>query len=472
MSISKSSPSSKSSSASPTTPPTAPSTARDENLNPIARALREKLEEAAPEILSMLSAYGRRLYFPKGIISQTAEAKEKAHRFNATIGIATEADGPMILPSISEQLGDVAAVDAVTYAPPAGRPDLRVRWREKLLAENPSLRDKNFGQPLVTSAITHGLSLAGELFLDPGDVVLMPDKLWGNYRLSYEVHLGAKIETFPFYSADGGLNTEGFERRLEELADGCRAGHKKIVVLLNFPNNPTGYMPTPAEGDALTAALVGQAEHGTHLIVLCDDAYFGLFYHLGGESMTESLFGKLTGQHPNLLAVKLDGATKELFVWGLRCGFITFGPGRPETAEVVCEVLDAKVRGAIRGGVSNVPQLSQTLVERALASPKLAAEREAKRLILAARAKRVFEVANEPRFAESWQVYPFNSGYFMLLKVEGVDAEKLRLHLLEEFGVGLIATSPTDIRVAFSCLEEEDVEPLFEDLHKAVQALR
>ena len=416
----------------------------------------------------MLSAYGQRLYFPKGIISQTAEAKQKAHRFNATIGIATEAEGPMALPSIVSQLGDVPIADAVTYAPPAGRPGLRTLWRKKLLAENPSLADRNFSQPIVTSAITHGLNLAGELFLDPGDVVLMPDKFWGNYRLSYEVHHGAKIETFPFYSATGGLNTQGFAVRLEELAQ----GREKLTVLLNFPNNPTGYMPTPAEGDELTAALERQAERGTNLVVLCDDAYFGLFYHLGGQSMTESLFGKLTGRHPNLLAVKLDGATKELFVWGLRCGFVTFGPGRPETAEVVCEVLEAKVRGAIRGGVSNVSQLSQTLVERALVSPNLAAERDAKCELLRVRAEHVFEVANQPRYAESWQVYPFNSGYFMLVKVEGVDAEKLRLHLLEEHGVGLIATSPTDIRVAFSCLEATDVEPLFEALHLAIQTLR
>lgn len=437
-------------------------------LNPIAQSLREKLEEAAPEVLEMLSAYGRRLYFPKGIISQTAEAKQKAHRFNATIGIATEADGPMALPSITSQLGDVPVADAVTYAPPAGRPGLRTLWREKLLAENPSLADRNFGQPIVTSAITHGLNLAGELFLDPGDVVLMPDKLWGNYRLTYEVHHGAKIETFPFYSDAGGLNVEGFASRLEQLA----VGREKLVVLLNFPNNPTGYMPTPSEGEALAAALERQAERGTKLVVICDDAYFGLFYHLGGPSMTESLFGKITGRHPNLLAVKLDGATKELFVWGLRCGFITFGPGRPETAEVVCEVLDAKVRGAIRGGVSNVPQLSQSLVERALSSPNLAAERQEKCETLRLRAEHVFEIANLPRYAESWTTYPFNSGYFMLVKVDGVDAEKLRLHLLEEHGVGLIATSPTDIRVAFSCLEATDVEPLFEALHLAVQTLR
>jgi hypothetical protein len=47
-----------------------------EKLNPIAESLREKLEEAAPEVLAMLSAYGRRIYFPKGIISQSAEAKQ------------------------------------------------------------------------------------------------------------------------------------------------------------------------------------------------------------------------------------------------------------------------------------------------------------------------------------------------------------------------------------------------------------
>jgi aspartate/methionine/tyrosine aminotransferase len=440
--------------------------------NPLARSLNEKLEEAAPEVLEMLSAYGRRLYFPKGILSQTAEAKQKAKRFNATIGIATEGEGPMALPSILAELGDVPPADALTYAPPAGRPGLRELWREKLLAENPSLASKVFGQPIVTSAITHGLSLAAELFVDPGDVVLLPDKLWGNYRLTYEVHHGASIETFPFFrdlgKPEAGMDLAAFEARLGELAE----GREKLIVLLNFPNNPTGYMPSEAEGEAIANALERQAERGTKLVVLCDDAYFGLFYHLGGESMTESLFGRLTGRHPNLLAVKLDGATKELFVWGLRCGFVTFGPGRPETAEIVCEVLDAKTRGAIRGGISNVPQLSQALVERALASPEVAVERDQKCETLRVRAERVFEVAGQPRYAESWKVYPFNSGYFMLVRLEGVDAEKLRVHLLDEHGVGLIATGPTDLRVAFSCLEVEEVEPLFETLHQAIQELR
>jgi aspartate/methionine/tyrosine aminotransferase len=441
-------------------------TAQDASLNPLARELNASLEKNAPEVLAMLSPLGRRLYFPKGILSQSAEAKARAKRFNATIGIATEGGAPMFLPSVQRYLNDISPADAFNYAPPAGRPDLRERWREKLLQENPALRGKKFGLPIVTSAITHGLALVGDLFVGEGDRILLPDKLWGNYRLTYEIRLGAKIVTFPFYSGKG-FHVEAFARALAENA----AGREKLLVLLNFPNNPTGYMPSVAEGEAITRALQAQAERGTKLVVMLDDAYFGLFYHLGGPSMTESLFGHLTNRHPNLLAIKLDGATKELFVWGLRCGFVSFGPGRADTADAVCAALDAKARGAIRGAISNTPQLSQTLVAKALASSSIDAERKQKCELLRARAEKVFEVASAPRFRESWEVYPFNSGYFMCVNVKGVDAEQLRVHLLDKYGVGLISTSPTDIRIAFSCLELGEIEPLFECLHQGVQEL-
>jgi aspartate/methionine/tyrosine aminotransferase len=436
-------------------------------LNPLAQELNERLDRAAPEVGAMLSKLGRRLYFPKGILTQGAEAREKAHRFNATIGIATEGSDPMHLRSIHRHLVGVAPAEAYDYAPAGGRPGLRERWREKLLEENPSLGGKRFGLPIVTSALTHGLALAGDLFVDPGDVLLLPDKLWGNYRLNFEVRLGARIATFPFY-AGSGFNAPGLADAV--ASHGTDGG--KLIVLLNFPNNPTGYTPTEAEGEAIVRALESQARAGTRVVAIIDDAYFGLFYHLEGTSLTESLFARLTGRHPNLFAVKLDGATKELFVWGLRCGFLTFGPGRPDTADEVAAVLEAKVRGAIRAGVSTSPQLSQSLVEKALASASIAEERKEKAELLRARAERVHEIAHLPRYRESFDVYPFNSGYFMCVKVKGVDAEALRVHLLEQHGVGLIATSPTDLRIAFSCLELEEIEPLFELLHRGLQELR
>jgi aspartate/methionine/tyrosine aminotransferase len=439
----------------------------EQTVNPLAQALNDRMEKAAPEAFAMLSALGRRLYFPKGILSQGAEAKQKAKRINATIGIATEGGKAMFLPSIQEHVRDVAPDDVYNYAAPAGRQGLRELWRSKIMRENPSLAGKIIGLPIVTSAITHGLALAGDLFIDPGDTVIMPDQLWGNYRLAYEVRLGGQVKTFPFFSGSG-FNNEGFAAAL----DGNGKDRGKLIVLLNFPNNPTGYMPTEEEGNRIAAALESIAKAGRKLVVLCDDAYFGLFYHIGGRSMTESLFGKLANLHPNILAVKLDGATKELFVWGLRCGFITFAFGQKDGAPDALAVLDEKTRGDIRAVISNSPQLSQSLVEKALASSGIDAERAEKHGILQARAKEVDRVARDPRFASSWDVYPFNSGYFMLIKVKGVSAHKLREHLLDQHQVGLISTAETDLRVAFSCLEVDQVTNLFETVHKAIGELK
>ncbi len=434
-------------------------------VHPLARELNERLAEAAREVLEMLSGLGRRLYFPRGIITQSAEAKARARRMNATIGIATEGGGPMYLPSIQAHL-DLPPEEVYPYAPPDGRRGLREHWREKLLAENPSLRDRVFGLPLVTAAITHGLAVAGDLFVDPGDVILAPDMLWGNYRMTFEVRIGARIATHPSFR-EGRFDLEGFREALQREA----ASRAKLIALLNFPNNPTGYMPTEEEGRGIAEALVEQARAGTRIVALVDDAYFGLFYHLGGRSMTESLFGLLAGREPGLLAVKLDGATKELFVWGLRCGFLTFAPGRPETAGTVLEVLDAKARGAIRGGISNAPALSQSLVERALASPSAEEERKQKREILRVRAERVFEVVYRERYRPSFEPHPFNSGYFMCIRLKGADAEAVRRRLLDEHGVGVISIGSSDLRIAFSCLELEQIEPLFEAIHQVVQEL-
>jgi aspartate/methionine/tyrosine aminotransferase len=440
---------------------------RGGTMSPLAQALNERMEKAAPEAFAMLSALGRRLYFPKGILSQGAEAKQKGKRINATVGIATEGGKAMHLASIQQHVRDITPDDAYTYAAPAGRQGLRELWRTKLLRENPSLAGKVIGLPIVTSAITHGLALAGDLFIDPGDTIVMPDQLWGNYRLAYEVRLGGQVKTFPFF-AGAGFNQAGFAAALEQHGQ----DRGKLIVLLNFPNNPTGYMPTEQEGAGIVGALESVAKAGKKLVVLCDDAYFGLFYHIGGRSMTESLFGKLANLHPNILAVKLDGATKELFVWGLRCGFITFALGQQDGAPDALAVLDEKTRGDVRAVVSNSPQLSQSLIEKALASQGIDAERAEKRALLEARAREVDRVARDPRFSSSWDVYPFNSGYFMLIKVKGVSAHKLREHLLDEHQVGLISTAESDLRVAFSCLEVEEVTPLFETVHKAIGELR
>jgi len=121
----------------------------------------------------------------------------------------------------------------------------------------------------------------------------------------------------------------------------------------------------------------------------------------------------------------------------------------------------------IRSVVSNASALSQKLVLDALRSPSFIAEHAAKVEVMKARALRVREVLRNPVYAEAWTAYPFNSGYFMCLRINQVNTETLRRHLLEKYGVGTISITPTDLRIAFSCLEVEQIQDLFDIIFKA-----
>jgi len=167
-----------------------------------------------------------------------------------------------------------------------------------------------------------------------------------------------------------------------------------------------------------------------------------------------------------LLAIKADAATKEVFVWGLRIGFLTYSVGGAEADSPLYQALVSKTMGCIRSLISNCSSLSQTVVLRALQSKTFAAERDAKVAIMEQRALEVKRVLANPAYAEAWSVYPFNSGYFMCLCVKSVTADALRQHLLNQYGVGTIALGETDLRVAFSSLEFGQIEDLFAKLYQ------
>jgi aspartate/methionine/tyrosine aminotransferase len=202
------------------------------------------------------------------------------------------------------------------------------------------------------------------------------------------------------------------------------------------------------------------ADSGINIVAVVDDAYFGMFY---GDSITESMFGKLCGLSPNLLPIKLDGPTKEMFVWGFRVGFITFGVNEKETLSA----LEQKVAGNIRGTISNVSNLSQTLILSTLKDPNFEKEQKANIDIMQARAKKCMEILRNPAYFDHFSPYPFNSGYFLCLKLNVVEAEPLRIYLLDKYGVGTISTGVKDLRIAFSSVELEDLQELFDIIHKA-----
>lgn len=419
-----------------------------------ASALNESLEQGRCNLRNFLSRRGLSAYFPScGILGQSAEAA--GAEINATIGTASEEDGsPLRLACLASLVS--LPPRSFLYAPSYGLPDLRRVWRDMMLEKNPALRGKSFSEPVVTQALTHGLSVAGHLFVNPGDSIILPDFFWDNYSLVFEQTWGASLDTFPTF-AGAGFNVPALEKLL--LAPGERK-----ILLLNFPNNPTGYSPTEDEATAIRDAVARAAAAGKTVIVIVDDAYFGLVYEPGIR--TESLFADLVDLHPNVLAVKLDGPTKEDYVWGFRVGFITFGARHAGTDQY--RALADKAAGVVRGSVSNVSNISQGLLLKAYADPGYQGQKESKKEVLQARYNRIKEIfADHPEYAGSFIPMPFNSGYFMCVALRGVEPEKVRRRLLEAYGTGVIVVSGV-VRLAFSSVPLAKLEALFAALYAAV----
>ncbi|WP_226001783.1 aminotransferase class I/II-fold pyridoxal phosphate-dependent enzyme [Paenibacillus sp. BJ-4] len=429
-------------------------------MNPLVAQLNQNIQTGNEHVYQMLSLLGKEIYFPKeGILSQSAEAGKLAKKYNATIGIATEGSGPMHLQVIQEKLSAYSPKDLYPYAPPAGKPELRSVWRDKMLKENPSLAGKGFGLPVVTNALTHGLSIVADLFTDEGDAVIYPDKNWENYELTFGIRRHGRLVNFPLFTEDHRFNSEGLREALLAQKE-----YGKAIVVLNFPNNPTGYTPGAEEGEAIVAAIHEAAEAGINVVVVTDDAYFGLFFE---DSLHESLFGQLAGLHPRILPIKVDGATKEEYVWGFRVGFITFASENQD----VLNALEQKTLGIIRATISSGPHPSQTFVLDALKSPDFEQQKQEKFQIMKGRANKVKALLDSGKYGDVWSYYPFNSGYFMCLKLNGLSAERLRTHLLEQYGVGTIALGEHDLRIAFSCIEEEYLEDLYDIVYRGAQDL-
>ncbi len=427
-------------------------------MNPLAKELNECLQKENPHVLDMLSSLGKQLFFPKGILSQTAEAREKAGKYNATIGMAREKGQAMHLACLMKNISGLKPDQVLTYAPAGGLQDLREKWKEELFEKNPSLSGKSTSTPLVTAGITHGLALVGEMFVDPGDILVLPDKMWGNYRMIFEVRKSATIKTYPLFAESGRFNVDGLYSSLVEVGE----KKEKAIVILNFPNNPTGYSPTWEEGQEIAGALTRVTEEGLDVVLVSDDSYYGLFYE--EEVMRESIFGLVSDSSERILSVKLDGATKEDYAWGLRTGFITFNAVARTDKEALYDVMEKKTTGCIRGTISNAPHVSQSLILEAKRDPGYAGERKEKYRIMRDRATTVKKVLSREKYEDTWEPYPFNSGYFMCLRLKGIDAEDFRKKLLADHGIGIIAMGSSDIRVAFSCIEVDQIEDLFETM--------
>lgn len=420
-------------------------------LHPEAQILNDLIDQEHPALGKALSSFGRRVYAPKGIPFQAQQAA--GCKVNATIGQITDGKGqPLPLDRLAGLMKDLPQKDVFLYSPIQGRERCRTLWKNKLIAED--IRFSTLSLPGVSLGICHALAMATDLFFERGDTLVVPDLYWDNYDQIFEVRHEARMVHYPFYDGTT-FNIKGLKQVLDEVSG-------KVHVLLNFPNNPTGFSPTLNEIKQISDLLVSAAEKRI-VVVYCDDAYHGLVFE--PNATTQSLFFELIDRHPNLIALKADGVTKELSFFGGRVGFLSLGLSGP-----VGQYLNEKICGLVRGSVGSPVGISQFLSEEELLDPQHESSFQNLKSILEKR-YRVLQ-AGLSQGSPFWTPLPFNSGCFCLLQLKpGLEAEKVRQQLIKDESVGVVSHLDRYLRIAFCSMTEEDISILLQALHRTCEKM-
>jgi aspartate/methionine/tyrosine aminotransferase len=431
--------------------------------------INKSIQQYHPAAWRAFTDLGKRIYLPRGIPQQAQQAAQC--EINATIGQCTDDLGkPMPLPVMAEKFQNLDPKDIFLYTSQGGRKDLRAAWREHILEDAPSntnREDVDISLPVVSAGLTHGLSLVGELFVDSSTCVLLPNPRWDNYDLLFNVRVQGQIvdydvmkipenttpqDIYPRRSSV--FNSMGIVQKLREQAQ----KYKKILLSLNFPSNPSGYTPSQKELDILIVGIQDlvaewkQTGSSHSLVILLDEAYKGMEWDKE-NSLTSSLFFQLQHLDKEFVVVcKVDGATKEMFFFGGRIGFISFASNlEARTA------LEEKVIGLMRSTISALSSPSQIVLLKALQSPLLIEQQISLRNILLER----YEILQNVLQQSSLDYWPFNSAFFCLVHCP-TDPQEKRLQLIER-GLGVVSIPRTPaLRISYSTVPKEKIPQLIE----------
>ncbi|HUX71170.1 MAG TPA: pyridoxal phosphate-dependent aminotransferase [Cellulomonadaceae bacterium] len=134
---------------------------------------------------------------------------------------------------------EAAAADAragyTHYTSSVGTPDLRAALAARVTATIGI--EVGAAEVIVTHGAMHGLAMAINATMGPGDEILLPDPEFPNWRMA-AVAAGVGVATYPARAVNGFVPT------LDEIEAAITARTK--VILVNSPNNPSGAV-YPAE---------------------------------------------------------------------------------------------------------------------------------------------------------------------------------------------------------------------------------
>lgn len=154
---------------------------------------------------------------------------------------------------------------------------------------------------LVTIGASEAIDVALRALITPGDEVLVPDPSYVSYAPGVIFAGGTPVPVQTRQEDDFRLKPEQLEKAITE---------KTKLLILPYPNNPTGAIMTKEDLEAIAAVI---SRHD--LLVISDEIYSELVY--GGH--THVAFASIDGMYSRTITI--NGFSKAFAMTGWRVGY-------------------------------------------------------------------------------------------------------------------------------------------------------
>jgi aspartate/methionine/tyrosine aminotransferase len=324
------------------------------------------------------------------------------------------------------------------YAHNLGLPALRTAIAAYVSGLHPAV---DAGRVAVTSSGVTALMLAMQMLAGPGDEVVAVTPVWPNLTAQPEI-LGARVRRLPLRVRDGRWSLD-LDQLRAEVGPGTR------VLLVNAPNNPTGWTLAP---DEVRVILEHCRSTGTWIV--SDEVYERLYY--GAAAAAPSFLDAAT---PDDRVVVVQSFSKSFLMTGWRLGWMVVPEGRAEDLGKLVEFNSSCAPVFVQRGAIAAIDGAQASV------PRLRAHMQACRDRLAAGLERL------PGVTAAAPV----GGMYVFLRVNGVDDSlAFAKQLVADHGLGLApgaAFGPEGEGWLRWCFASRDPARLDEGVRRLAQAL-
>ncbi len=233
------------------------------------------------------------------------------------------------------------------YSHNLGLPELRDALRRYTAALH---GDPGEDRIAVTSSGVNALMLAMQLLVDPGDEVVVVTPVWPNLP-SQPAILSAKVTRVPLAPDAQGAWRLDLQRLLAAVTPATR------VLLVNAPNNPTGWSLSRDEQQTL---LDHCRRTGTWIVA--DEVYERVWF---GETASAPSFQDIASPDDRLIVV--HSFSKSFLMTGWRLGWLVLPRGHLDAMGVLIEYntscapvfVQRGALAALEGAAQTVPALVQ-----------------------------------------------------------------------------------------------------------------